>query len=75
MTEHQPINQDELLTCKELAWILKRHVGYVYKARQLGFRMPGGRATVRQFIRWLSIHPPPFATRLVKSSEHSRSLE
>ena len=43
-----------LLTRKELASALKRHVSYVSAMRRRGFKMPGGTATLaeaRSFLR------------------------
>ncbi len=48
---------DELLSVKELAGRLRYSPGYVYAMRRDGFSMPGGRASVRQAIGWLSDHP------------------
>lgn len=45
---------EPLLTCKELAAALKRHVSYVQAMRRRGFKMPGGTATLseaRAFLR------------------------
>jgi hypothetical protein len=46
--------ESELLTRKELAAALKRHVSYVSAMRRKGFKMPGGTATLaeaREFLR------------------------
>ncbi len=53
---------EELLTCKELAVLLKRHVSYVYAMRRAGFRMPGGTATLVEARQWLRRHRPAFRT-------------
>lgn len=50
---------DDLLTCKELADALKRHVTYVYAMRRSGFVMVGGLATVRQAMAFLRRNPQP----------------
>jgi hypothetical protein len=49
----------ELLTSKELAGALKRHVSFVYAMKARGFKMPGGLATVEQALRHLARHPCP----------------
>ena len=54
-----PENHHKLLTSKELADALKRSPNYVYKMRSLGFKMPGGVATVAEARAWLTIHPHP----------------
>ena len=46
-----------LLSCKELAWQLNRHVNYVYAMRRAGFHMPGDRTTLHDALQWLSQNP------------------
>lgn len=46
-----------LLTSKELAWQLKRHVSYVYGMRRAGFPMPAGRTTLAAALDWLGKNP------------------
>ena len=48
---------DDLLDRKGLAEKLLRHRSYIDAMVRDGFRMPGGRATVNQAIRWLINHP------------------
>lgn len=48
---------DELLCVKELADRIKRTPRYVYAMKRDGFAMPGGLATVRQALDWLTDNP------------------
>ena len=50
---------NELLTPKELAVKLRRHVNYVYAMRKAGFIMPGGLTTFGAALAWLVRHPNP----------------
>lgn len=50
-----------LYTSKELAEKLRRHVNFVYAMRRLGFRMPGGTATLAEARAFLLRHPQPLA--------------
>lgn len=50
---------NELHDAKTLAIRLKRHSSFVYAMKQRGFKMPGGRASVNQALRWLSNHIAP----------------
>ena len=50
---------NELLTCDELADVLKRHRTYVTAMRRRGFPMPGSRATLPNALAWLLEHPRP----------------
>lgn len=50
---------DPLLTPKELAGQLKRHVSYVYAARRRGMPMPAYRTTLGAALAWLSKNPFP----------------
>ena len=54
---------NDLLTCKELAFKLRKHVSYVYAMRQRGFKMPANRCTLDDALRWLSRHGSPKAAR------------
>jgi hypothetical protein len=54
MSQNEP-----LLTSKELATALRRHVTYVYAMRLLGFEMPGGTATLSEARAWLVSNRPP----------------
>lgn len=49
----------ELLSSKELAARLKRHVKYVYAMRARGFRMVAGRTTLAAALAWLARNPQP----------------
>lgn len=48
---------DELHDVKGLARELKRDPSYVYSMKADGFKMPGGRASVRQAMTWLANRP------------------
>lgn len=48
-----------LLTAKELAQALRKHVSYVYAMRRLGFRMPGKVATLDAALVFLRRLPEP----------------
>jgi hypothetical protein len=50
-------NDTQLLSVKELSWLLARHPNYVYLMRKAGFRMPGNRTTLEAAIQWLEDHP------------------
>ena len=50
---------DELLTTKELAAKLRRHVTYIYAMKRQGFRMTARLATLREAQEWLTIHGQP----------------
>jgi len=73
MTESEP-----LLTRKELAEKLRRNVCFVARMRALGFKMPGGTATLSEARIWLLRNPFPFSRRdksskVVKSRQKSTS--
>jgi len=53
----------ELLTPKELAAALKRHVNYVYWMRRRGFRMVAYRTTLTAALEWLKANPKPCSGR------------
>jgi DNA-binding CsgD family transcriptional regulator len=55
---------NELLSSKELAALLKRSESYVKQMKRRGFRLIGGRTTLRQAIGWLVRNPRPFAPLL-----------
>jgi hypothetical protein len=57
MTAHQ------LLTCKELAQVLRKNVRYVYAMRSRGFLMPGNVATLDAALAFLTHTPHPQARR------------
>ncbi len=59
-------DHQELLTCKELAVLLKRHLSYVYAMRRAGFTMPGNTATLAEAREWLR-HNKPARNRRQKS--------
>lgn len=46
--------EEELLTIDELADKLKRSRRYVEYMRYRGFKMPGGRATLKEALKFLS---------------------
>ena len=50
---------EKLLTSKELAIELGRHLNYIYAMKRMGFLMPGGRATLAEARRFLVRNPPP----------------
>ena len=49
----------ELLSAKEIADKLGRHVSYVYAMKHRGFPMPGGRSTIGAALAWLVRNPHP----------------
>lgn len=49
--------KDELLTTKELAFVLKRHRNYISEMKRAGFAMPGNRATLIEARTWLAANP------------------
>lgn len=55
---------EKLMTVKELADALGRHRNYVTAMNRLGFRMPGGRATLSEARAWLVRNPSPRSRRL-----------
>jgi hypothetical protein len=55
----RPERPEPLLTAKELAAVLKRHVAYVYAMKRNGFPMPARRATVTDALEWLLENPAP----------------
>jgi hypothetical protein len=57
------MDDEQLLTAKELAARLRKHVSYVYAMRREGFRMPGRVATIRAALVWLARHSGPRARR------------
>jgi len=54
-----PENWDRLLSRSELASELGRAVSYVDAMIRRGFRMIGGRSTIRLALEWLSENPKP----------------
>ena len=50
-------NVERLLSSKELAYYLGRHVNYIYLMKKAGFPMPGKRATLASAVHWLEHHP------------------
>jgi hypothetical protein len=64
---------DHLLTCKELAAVLRKHVSYVYAMRRQGFRMPAGVASVAMAFRFLGRVPNPRGRTGAKAVERARS--
>ena len=59
---------EELLSVKELAEKLKRSDRYVWQMRKLGFRFIAGRTTLTAAIKWLSVNPSPFSSKVRKTS-------
>ena len=53
------MNNDPLLSMKELAAELKRGRTYVWAMKRRGFLMPGGRARLSEALTWLKTHPLP----------------
>jgi hypothetical protein len=52
-------NPQKLLSSKELAELLGRHVSYVYSMRRGGFRMIAGRTSLASALLWLRDNPQP----------------
>jgi len=50
---------EELITCKELASLLKRSPSYVYAMRRRGFRMIAYRTTLGAALQWLAANSQP----------------
>ncbi len=46
-----------LYTCKEMASLLRKHVGYLYAMRKAGFIMLAGVASLQEALDWLREHP------------------
>jgi hypothetical protein len=53
------VMNSELLSRKELAMKLKRAPSYITAMKRLGFRMPGGRATLQEARAFLRKYPMP----------------
>lgn len=70
--------REELLTAKELAYILKRHPNYVYRMHSLGFLMIGGRGRLSDALVWLKSNGSPYSVmncgKLCKCM-HSRPMK
>lgn len=47
------MNNDNLLTVKELAAALGHHPSFVYAMRSSGFRMVGGKSSAKEAEEWL----------------------
>lgn len=52
---------DEFLAAKELAMVLGVHLRTIRRMTALGFAMPGGRATLREALRWAVVNEYPRA--------------
>ena len=67
----QNTNTERLLTAKELAFALRRNPNYIYKLTCLGFRMPGGTATLSEARAFIASNGRPFGknNRIRKRSE------
>ena len=63
---------DELLTPKELASALKRHISYVYAMRRKGFRMVAQRTTLNAALQWLLSNPYPCTRKDAQKRAHTR---
>lgn len=50
---------EPLLSAKQVADKLGRHLKYVYAMRKRGFRMIAGRTTMTAVITWLAKNPQP----------------
>lgn len=50
---------EDLLSAKQLAARLGRHVTYVRAMKRVGFRMVAERTTLTAALNWLSRHPQP----------------
>jgi len=48
-----------LLTPKELAAQLRKHISYIYAMKRAGFQMPGGVARLEAALAWLIRNRPP----------------
>lgn len=51
----------ELLSAKELAGKLKRHVSYVRQMTRTGFKMVAGRTTLEAAMIWLAENGRPYS--------------
>lgn len=65
-------NSLELITCKELACLLKRHVSYVYAMKKRGFRMVAGRTTLSAALHWLEKNPQPRCRKIYTTHTNAR---
>lgn len=65
----QGIDQDTLLTAKELAAVFRVNVDYIYRMRKRGFVMPARLATVREARTWLALNPSPYSAKNGHSQE------
>lgn len=54
---------EELLSCKDLAVLLRRSTRYVYMMKRSGFRMIAGRTTLKAALLWLTSNPSPCSRR------------
>lgn len=54
---------DTLLSMKQLAAKMGRSYNYVRAMKQRGFKLPGGRSTLANALRWLEGNPMPTAGR------------
>lgn len=52
---------EPLLSAKQVADKLGRHITYVYAMKRHGFRMVAGRTTLTAVITWLARNPEPRA--------------
>lgn len=46
-----------LLSAKQLAFMLNRHINYIYCMKKAGFEMPGNRSSLEDCLRWLTENP------------------
>lgn len=56
------MDNDPLLSRKELASALGRARNYVHVMERVGFIMPGGRATLKSALSFLSRNEPPWVS-------------
>jgi hypothetical protein len=70
------MSRPELLTPKELAQFLRRHISFVWAMRRCGFRMPGGVATLDAALDFLVKvpHPTSEARKKTNGESHARSI-
>lgn len=57
------MNEEKLLSGKELAAALGRERTYIFWMKRRGFQMPGNLATLKEARAWLARNPPPRARR------------
>ena len=63
-----PIHEHQLLSGKELAAALGRAPNYVTAMKNMGFEMPGGRATIAEARAFLVRNPAPRSRKFFKNA-------